>query len=86
MMDAALGAIGRTYVNCRGLEGRSEPAAVLDTEIGSGVKTEMASPPALKKSLGQHLLADRRYLSRISGAADLSPDDVWSRSVPASAS
>ena len=36
----------------------------------------MASPPALKKSLGQHLLADRRYLSRISGAADLSPGDV----------
>ena len=36
----------------------------------------MASPSALKKSLGQHLLVDRRYLSRISGAADLSPDDV----------
>ena len=33
----------------------------------------MASPPV---SLGQHLLADRRYLSRISGAADLSPGDV----------
>ena len=36
----------------------------------------MASTPALKKSLGQHLLADRRYLPRISGAADLSPEDV----------
>ena len=36
----------------------------------------MASPPALKKSLGQHLLVDRRYLSRIGGAADLSSGDV----------
>ncbi len=45
-----------------------------------GPRTEFAhvttSPPTLKKSLGQHLLADRRYLSRISGAADLSTDDV----------
>ena len=44
--------------------------------MGFPRKTEMASPPTLKKSLGQHLLVDRRYLSRISGAADLSPGDV----------
>ena len=52
------------------------PGFAEKVRMGFPRKTEMASPPALKKSLGQHLLADRRYLSRISGAADLSPDDV----------
>ena len=37
------------------------------------MSTPLARP---KKSLGQHFLVDKRVLSRISGAADLSPQDT----------